>query len=111
MKYERLTDKNRDWFEFTEITDSEIYKRLQELEDKLENSTLIEVLCKVGDKVYELDNVGKIYESKIKSIYYDDNTLFYDCGYFAFDNEAIGESVFLTKAEAENKLKELKGEV
>ena len=43
MKYERLTDKNRDWFEFTEITDSEIYKRLQELEDKIEDGTLIEL--------------------------------------------------------------------
>ena len=31
MKYERLTDKNRDWFEFTEINDIEIYRRLQEL--------------------------------------------------------------------------------
>ena len=29
-----------------------MYKRLQELEDKIENGTLIELPCKVGDTVY-----------------------------------------------------------
>ena len=43
MKYERLTEKNTSWVEFTGVNDSEIYKRLQELEDKIENGTLIEL--------------------------------------------------------------------
>lgn len=107
-EYERLTKKDQDWFEFTEITDNEIYKRLQDLENKIENGTLIEILCKTGDKVYQFDNGGKIYESEIKSIHYASNTLFYDCEYFVFDKSVIGEIIFLTKAEAEAKLKELK---
>jgi hypothetical protein len=118
-KYERLTisairlddDSRAKEFYICGVTIYDLYNRLAELEDKIENGTLIELHCKVGDKVYQFDNGGKICESEIKSIYYADNTLFYDCGYFAFDNTAIGEGIYLTKAEAENKLKELKGEV
>lgn len=83
--------------------------KLAELENKIENGTLIELFCKAGDKIYQFDNDGEIYESEIKSIYYANNTLFYDCGFFAFDKRAIGESIFLTKAEAEKKLNELRG--
>lgn len=86
------------------------FNHLSELEDKIENNTLIELLCKAGDKVYQFDNGGEIYEIEIRSIYYANNTLIYDCGYFAFDERAIGESIFLTKAEAEKKLEELKNE-
>ena len=67
--------------------DGEILHRLAELEDKIENGTLIEVPCKVGDTVY------CIYH------YYDGEE---DFGY-----EIIPECVCLTKAEAEIKLKEL----
>lgn len=74
--------------------------RLAELEDKIENGTLVEFPCKVGDKVYQFDNGGEIYESEIKG-------LIYDCGNFAFDERAIGTSIFLTKAEAEARLKAL----
>ena len=112
MKYERLT-KKAGWHKDIDLTQelgySYIYQRLSELENKIEDGTLVEVLCTAGDKVYQFDNGGKIYESEIKSIYYANNTLFCDCGYFAFDKRAIGKTVFLTKAEAEMKLKELQG--
>lgn len=54
--------------------------------------------CKVGDLVYQTDGV-RVYESKIK-------TMTYDCGSFAFDENAIGKSVFLTREEAEQALKD-----
>ena len=74
--------------------------RLAELEAKIEQGTLIELPCKVGDTVYQTDGV-RIYESKVE-------LLIYDCGRWAFNEKAIGTSVFLTREEAEKRLKELK---
>lgn len=76
------------------------FDRLGQLEDKLENGTLIELPCKVGDTVYEVGTDLKIHQSKIKNIIYDTNGI-------AFDERAIHETVFLTKEEAEARLKEL----
>lgn len=124
-KYERLTDKNRDWFEFTEINDIEIYRRLQELENKIENGTLIELPCKVGDTVYmpwEYDGIYAIAELTVNDIFLDmtigsssiqtnlesdsaEYMKIYRYGLFKFED--IGQKIFLTKAEAEKKLKEL----
>ena len=84
-EYERLTDKNRDWFEFTEINDIEIYRRLQELENKIENGTLMEI--------------NKPFIKKTKS------GLYLIC-----KATVIWVEEFDTKAEAEKKLKELQGE-
>lgn len=107
-KYKRLTVQlsNGKIGCLQEYSQNDLIERLAELEDKIENGTLIEVLFKAGDIVYQLDNGGIIYENEIKSIYYVNNTLFYDCGSFAFDNTAIGEGIYLTKAEAEKKLEE-----
>lgn len=49
--------------------------------------------CKVSDKVYQVAD-GVIFESTI-------NKIIYDAGHIAFDESAIGKSVFLTKEEAE----------
>lgn len=82
----------------------ETYNRLAELEDKIENETLVELHCKVGDAVYYTDNVGeKIYKAQIKKI-------IYDLGHMAFDDSAINQSIFLTKEAAEARLKELQEE-
>jgi hypothetical protein len=91
----------------------ETYNRLAELEDKIENGTLIELPCKVGDKVYYIEK-GLIYELKVNGfkgyptnnyIYaYMDRTFF--CRELNFNE--LNENWFLTKAEAEAKLKELK---
>jgi hypothetical protein len=40
----------------------DLYNRLAELEDKIENGTLIELPCKVGDTVYE-EVIGNIYDN------------------------------------------------
>lgn len=53
-EYKRLTCQK--WTDDIDLTKeygySYIYKRLYELEDKIENGTLREVPCKVGDMIY-----------------------------------------------------------
>jgi hypothetical protein len=110
-----------------------IYNRLAELEDKIENGTLIELPCKVGDKVYS------IYKTCSKCQYFKETSYDYGCWceldseesktMFNFDGDTdclyaihetefiysmidkLGKSIFPTKAEAEAKLKELNGKV
>lgn len=62
---------------------------------------IVELSCKVGDKVYQLDTEGKIYESKITEIIYGTKDV-------AFGEIAIGKTIFLTKEEAEKALKDRK---
>lgn len=84
-------------------------KRLAELEDKIENGTLIELPCKVRDTVwfvYETENDGTFLdEGVIRSFSID------SCGLWVYvvyksgltywhPVESIGERVFLTKVEA-----------
>ena len=49
--------------------------------------------CKVGDKVYQTDGV-RLYESTVRSLIFDTENV-------AFDEGAIGKTVFLTREEAE----------
>ena len=76
--------------------------RLAELEDKIEQGTLIELPCKVGDTVYQTDG-EIIYEITINRIIYDTENI-------AFDETAIGKMIFLSKEAAEARLKELQEE-
>ena len=95
-----------------------IIDRLAELEDKIENGTLIELPCKVGDKVYVFDSDKNgetiISEEIIKDYNIDGNSFSIivqerNYSYFLSEN-GIGKDWFLTKAEAEEKLKELQNE-
>lgn len=54
--------------------------------------------CKVGDTVYQTDGC-RIYENTVREIIYDTDGI-------AFDETAIGTSVFLTRQEAEAALAE-----
>lgn len=54
--------------------------------------------CKAGDKVYQTDSAGTVFESKITKIIYDTNGI-------AFDESAIGKTVFLTEQAALEKMK------
>lgn len=83
MKYERLT--RRDWAKNTYAVPS--YKRLAELEDKIEQGKLIELPCMMKDSFG--DWIVYFYSDEYHAI---------DC--YDYSN----------KAEAEAKLKELKGE-
>lgn len=116
---------------------TKVYYKLQEYEDLDEQNRLIRLPCKVGDTVYLIDrdenNKFKVYEGKWKrislvqkskdgsfnlrgEISYDIYDCFYDDGrtmkrrmYVGQEHTEIGKAVFLTKPEAEIKLKELRG--
>lgn len=105
-------------------TDKNCYEimknRLAELEDKIMDGTLVELPCKVGDKVWILgynedSDKLEIFEDTICEIlvrYFSDIKVkkirvskFGVVGSFYFDE--LNREWFLTKAEAEAKLKEL----
>ncbi len=120
----RLTLKN--------APDEEILERLAELEDKIENGTLIDLPCKIGNTVWLANPDGRLIYGKVSAIGYkwetdaSNNSVsqyacfmarcpeeFYvkrgdDAIYgFSFENNKIGERVFLSEDEARKKLKEL----
>lgn len=63
-----------------------------------DKSRFVKLPCKVGDTVYQVDS-ERIYESTVKRIIYDTDGI-------AFDERAIGKSVFLTREQAEKALEE-----
>lgn len=92
----------------------ELLNRLAKLEDKIENGTLVELPCKVGDTVYEVfkNHIPPfIQQTKIEKIIITEKCLrlkltrnsVYETAISAF-----GETIFLTEAEALKKLEELK---
>lgn len=63
-----------------------------------DRTRFVELPCKVGDTVYQTDGI-RIYENKIERIIFDTNNI-------GFDETSIGKSIFLTREEAEQALKE-----
>lgn len=104
---------------------SDALKKLADYEDLEEQGRLIKLPCKVGDMLYYPDKEFNIIipmrltEIVIKFNGLDTSSCQYDCCSFdecgdayedyEFDDEDIGETVFLAKSEAEAKLKELRG--
>ena len=72
-------------------------KHLAELAQAEQDGRLVVLPCKVGDTVYQID-AERVYESEVKWI-------IFDCDDIAFDERAIGVSIFLTRADAEAALK------
>lgn len=76
MEYKRLT--NQKWSKDIDLTQelgySYIYKRLAELEDKIDAGTLIEIPCKVGDNAVAIIDTlaypNAIYNVKLKDLAY-----------------------------------------
>lgn len=116
-EYKRLTDKN--WKEFD---CSEMYKCFAKLEDKIENGTLIELPCKVGDMVYipyKFRNKNGVFETIIDEISIGEKHILFWAKPLYTNNSVrvkylgwkklkdFNKTWFLTKAEAEKKLKEL----
>ena len=122
MEYKRLTKKVKDCFQYDlkdfkhkigEFGDYDAFfaysmavKRLGELEDKIENGTLVEIPCKVGDNAVAIIDTlcypNAIYNVKLKDLAYiveDEN------GDVTFQHIT---RIFGTEAEAEKKLEELK---
>ena len=72
--------------------------------DFKDKSRIIELPCKVGDKVYQTDFV-RIYESTINGVIISQKKVIYNTNGVAFDETAIGHSIFLTREEAEEALR------
>lgn len=72
------------------------------LADYLLDNGVILPPVKVGDKVYQLDAAGDIYESEVKQVIYNTKGI-------SFDERSIGRTVFLTREDAESALEKLKG--
>lgn len=85
-----------------------------------DKSLFVELPCKVGDSAYHLTSVdtleelevAEIFDGKVCSISKDEKTLWIFCHYdnglnFWYTEMDIGRKLFLTKEEAEAKLKEL----
>ena len=70
---------------------------LRDLLQAEQDGRLVVLPCKVGDTVYQID-AERVYESEVKWI-------IFDCDDIAFDERAIGGSIFLTREEAEATLK------
>lgn len=122
-QYERLFGKEqleitplntsviKEYWEHRQV--AEYLKKLKEYENLEEQNRLVKLPCKVGDVVYNVtwwDDVqekvkvaGKIYYRTVHKHKVSKSTFGY------YDIENFGRTVFLTKAEAEAKLKELGG--
>ena len=108
MEYKRLT--NQKWSEDIDLKQelgySYIYKRLYELEDKIEAGTLVELPYRVGDNAVAIIDTlcypNAIYNVKLKDLAYiveDEN------GDVTFQHIT---RIFRTKAEAEKRLEEIR---
>ena len=127
MEYKRLTKRNcagyvvpvkpiMSGYSNMQTVEEELLDRLGELEDKIENGTLVELPCKVGDVLYEVIGDACIDGWKIESICFNrtypkgviwaERTR--DLAHWKFWIEDCGTKWFVTKTEAEKKLKEMK---
>lgn len=94
-----------------------LYNCLAELEDKIENGTLIELPKKCYWVVDILGWVIIEYDIQKISYSFENNKINYihckECNsrsYKYFDSKDLDDDLFLTKAEAEAKLRELQGD-
>lgn len=77
---------------------ADLREKLKEYEDLEEQGRLVKLPCKVGDSIYSVIEDGlTIIELK------------FSLDFYVRRKNDIGKTVFLTKAEAEAKLKELRG--
>lgn len=97
------------------VTSVEAMKELKAYKDLEEQGRLIELPCAVGDTVYRTI-LDKVYEYTVGSFLVDENgawgmSLLFEQEEKKFaanmDCDNLGKTVFLTKEEAEAKLKEL----
>ena len=89
-----------------------LIEKLGKYEDLEEQGRLIKLLCKVGDTLYRLvPNLYREYvEIKIAQFVINENGIYFITNKgVSWSAGEIGKTVFLTKSEAEAKLKELRG--
>lgn len=124
MKYERLTDretaemlKNTEGGSWdSDNEEAQRYIKLAEYEDLEEQGLLVRLPCKVGDKIFEVFNypIPQIKETAVDKVVFTAKGIRLKLARNSFYETAvssIGKTIFFTRAEAEKKLKELKGEL
>lgn len=79
---------------------ADLRERLKEYEDAEEQGLLLRLPCKVGDIVYRIINQRDNYDDTVYQIV---SSTIFELSMI----DKIGKTVFLTKAEAEQKLKEM----
>ena len=105
-------------------TKRELEERMKKYEDLEERGRLIKLPCKVGDTIYAVGVLGceTVEQYKVIKVDYHSNLAtdrseFYIVAFstsnpkadIGFYDKEFGKNVFLTKSEAEAKLKELRG--
>lgn len=85
-------------WDFAQAAGNMTVGRLKELAEADKDGRVIILPC----KVYETDGV-RVYEHTVREVIYE------TAGGPAFDKNAIGKSIFLTRAEAEKALREIQG--
>ena len=91
-----------------------VLQKLADYEDLEEQGFLLRLPCKLGDTIYSIANDGKIYPVKAtREVRIVNGVLHIICESCKYSDlvsyDDIGKTIFLTKSEAEAKLKELKG--
>ena len=93
---ERLTYRGKENKAYCDYETRDIINKLAEYEDLGEQGLLLRLPCKVGDSIYSVIEDGlTIVELK------------FSLDFYARRKNDFGKSVFLTQAEAEQKLKEI----
>ena len=97
-----------------------IAEKLKEYEDLEEQGLLLRLYCNVGDTVYCIEDkkiwdciVDKVTISRTNGVWFEVKTpkSMPDISAIEYTENAFGETVFLTQAEAELKLKEMESEL
>ena len=110
MKYDRLTERRETPLTMSmwggSIKDLRVYNRLIELENKIEQGTLIELPCKVGDTVYVIikaENGYALLKDICDGFMVKDGEI-----YIGLQTYNVGTNKYdFTREEAEKRLKEL----
>ena len=92
------------------VTELEPYKEYEDLE---EQGLLLRLPCKVGDRLYKIDYdyLGNIISDTVHSIHILRNTVYLEMKYWHdISLSEVGKTIFLTQAEAEQKLKEMESD-
>ena len=101
-------------FPISEEGVDKVIQKLGKYEDLEEQGLLLRLPCKFGDTVYSIANNGKIYPVKAtREVRIVNGVLHIICESCKYSDlvsyDDIGKTIFLTKSEAEAKLKELRG--
>ena len=96
---ERLTYRGKENKAYCDYETRDIINKLAEYEDLEEQGLLLRLPCKVGDSIYSVIEDGlTIVELK------------FSLDFYARRKNDFGKTVFLTEAEAEQKLKEMESD-